>query len=212
MNVILRQSKCARCGAIFEPVRRTARFCSDRCRVAASRNLSVTRPVQSPQKLAYQGLALDGGVFTGLQGSLEGRAWGPDDYLLLPRILDAPTADDGDDLTAARGFYSQGAAARRAGKSCPFPLMTAADLWDKILYCTFAYSCRVAWHYISPRTSRSIPRQAVRRQAHWRSGGHNAPEAPLARSITFASIAPFASIVDPSTVTGAPTLRWAPMR
>ena len=76
----------------------------------------------------------------------------------------------------------------------------------------WANDSRVAWHYISPRTSRSIPRQAVCRQAHWRSGGHNAPEAPLARSITFASIAPFASIVDPRTVTGAPTLRWAPMR
>jgi hypothetical protein len=46
--------------------------------------------------------------------------------LLLARIFDAPSGDDG---TAARGFYRRGVAAGLAGKTGPFSLMTAADLF-----------------------------------------------------------------------------------
>jgi hypothetical protein len=124
---------CARCGGTFEPRRLTARFCSTACRMAAHRALSVTPAIVTQKVSVTRSGACLGAVLRRLDAvpsaDLTRRAVCPDDRLILDNIAAVPGADDCDALRTARGFYRGGMAAGLAGKTGPFPLMTAADVF-----------------------------------------------------------------------------------
>jgi hypothetical protein len=126
-------SQCVRCGASFEPRRSTARFCSTACRMAAHRGLSVTPATITPKvsvaRVSAATAPVSRHVYPAPSTDLTQRAFCPDDRLIFDRMADAPSADNDGALVAARGFYDRGWAAGRAGKTGPFPLMTAADVF-----------------------------------------------------------------------------------
>lgn len=126
-------ASCARCGASFAPRRLTARYCSTACRMAAHRTLSVTPGIITPKVSVTRvsaSLAPAGDTsWHAPSPDLTGRAACADDYLMLDHIADAPSPEDDEALVAARGFYRAGMTAGLGGKTGPFPLMAAADLF-----------------------------------------------------------------------------------
>ncbi|MFD1656985.1 hypothetical protein ACFSL4_01725 [Streptomyces caeni] len=100
------QKRCEACTAVFEAKRNTAKYCSDRCRVRASRRPKDTaapapdRVTAVPSGDQAGGESLAGAARTELEGAGRLQTAAGMAVLALARRIDANTAETGSSLAA----------------------------------------------------------------------------------------------------------------